>query len=342
MEPIRRDGLIRTLLRSNEPSIRWKVRTRVLGTPRENPEVRRLERQIVKSPRVRALLSHNLRPYRAGTAKGVYYYWQGIHWVLASLADLGYPKGDPALEPLFDRVLDFWLRPGYFQTLQDSTEARTNRGWGVPILKGRARRCASQQGNALFYSAVLREPDTRSAQLADLLLGWQWPDGGWNCDLDPEADTSSFMETLTPMRGLAAYSKETGDVPAREGAARASEVFLERRLYRRKSDGKLMKPDFVRLHYPLYYHYDVLGGLKGIVEVGRIQDSRCAEALDWLQARELPGGGWPADARFYKVSRSFKSSSETMAWGKGGRRTANEWVTADALYVLRAAGRLDF
>ena len=101
-----------------------------------------------------------------------------------------------------------------------------------------------------------------------------------------------------------------------------------------------MRPDFVRLHYPLYWHYDALGGLKGIVEAGCIEDPRCSEALDWLESKELKDGGWPAEARYYRVSPKFESSSEFVSWGPTSRRASNEWVTTDALQVLAAAGRL--
>jgi hypothetical protein len=39
---------------------------------------------------------------------GAYRKWDGAHWVLATLADIGYPPGDPSLVPLRDQVLA-WL-----------------------------------------------------------------------------------------------------------------------------------------------------------------------------------------------------------------------------------------
>jgi hypothetical protein len=336
-----RAALIPALLRSEEPSIRWRTRVRVLGESRSSPRIRRLEAEVRRSPRVQALLGHRHAPYREGTARNVYYKWQGVHWVLTSLADLGYPARDPEIEPLLDRALRFWLKPAYFLSRRAEDMASAYHGVGVLVVRDRARRCASQQGNALFYATRLGFADRRSTQLAELLMKWQWPDGGWNCDRRPEADSSSFMETLTPLRGLAAYAKDSGDPAAQRSAERASEVFLQRQLFRRISDGKVMAPDFLRLHYPLYWHYDVLAGLKAIAEVGRIHDPRCVAALSWLEERELPQGGWPAEARYYRVSREFRSSSEYVDWGGVNRKRPNEWVTTDALFVLNAAHRLD-
>ena len=52
--------------------------------------------------------------------------------------------------------------------------------------------------------------DGRTDELVNRLLKWQWPDGGWNCDKRPEADSSSFMETLIPLRALALYASICG------------------------------------------------------------------------------------------------------------------------------------
>ena len=334
-----RRAVVERLLRSPEPSVRWRTRVRVLGEERTDTRVRRLEEEVRSSPRVRGLLTHRDAGSRPGTGRSLYHYWQGLHWALSSLADIGYPAGDPDLRPVVDRALEFWTRPRYDRLILDDGSGKTTAIQGVRVIDGRPRRCASIQGNALLYATRLGFVDDRVHHLADLIERWQWPDGGWNCDRRPAASISSFMETLTTMRGLAAYAGATGSKRARAAARRASEVFLGRRLFRRRSDGSVMRPDFVRLHYPVYWHYDVLAGLKGIADVGRISDPRAIDALDWLEARELPDGGWSAEKRYYRVSRRFEGGSEYVEWGPSDRRRLNEWVTTDALYALRAAGR---
>ncbi|HZY69552.1 MAG TPA: hypothetical protein VFF67_01045 [Thermoplasmata archaeon] len=233
-----------------------------------------------------------------------------------------------------------WLQPKFDRTVRiDDPSSVGRNGTGVPLLAGRYRRCASQHGNALLYAARLGPLDGRTRHLAELLQRWQWPDGGWNCALSARGDTSSFMETLLPMRGLTAFATRTKSPAARRAALRAAEVFLGRGLFRRRSTGTVMRADFLRLHYPLYWHYDVLGGLKGLAELGLLGDPRCREALEWLEARELKDGGWPADARFYRVSSEYRFGCEYVNWAPPRRQRRNDWVTTDALYVLRAAGR---
>lgn len=312
----------------------------MLGEDPDAKSIRGLREEVRRSPRVRALLSRRDQLGRAGTARQVYYKWQGLHWVLASLADLGYPEGDEGLYPLRDRVVGFWLGPGYFREYTARTEAEAYRGRGVPLMRGRYRRCASQQGNALYSVVTLGIADDRAHSLAERLLHWQWPDGGWNCDRHPEADTSSFMETLLPMLGLGAYARRYRRPSAAKAARAAADVFLRRRLFKRVSDGRVIASDFVALHYPRYWHYDYLAGLIAIAKIGMIRDARCTEALDLLEEHRLPDGGWPAEKRYYKVSpKAMVSNADYVDWGGTARRRMNEWVTVDALAVLRAAGR---
>lgn len=340
---MRDTSIIEILLRSPEPSVRWKVRSETLA---EDPSARRMVRlreEVRQSPRVRTLLA----PYRVKGPRarwpGVYDKWHGVHWILASIADLGYPEEDPQLAPLRDAVLRVWLRRHYFRDVEINARRTSARTQGVPLIQGRARRCASQQGNALYFLARLGIEDERSAQLAERLLHWRWPDGGWNCDLEPSADSSSFMETRHPMLGLHLYGMRHGDSRAAKAAAGASEVFLRRRLFRRVSDDQLMRPEFVKLHYPLYWHYDILGGLRAMRELGRLGDPRCSEALDLLESKRLPEGGWPAEQRYYRVDRHRGAiCHDVVDWGGTSVRRPNPWVTADALSVLAASGRLEY
>src|SRR6266705_763670 len=65
-------------------------------------------------------------------------------------------------------------------------------------IAGRVRMCASMEGNAIFALLKLGEADERIDRLAQRLLDWQWPDGGWNCDKNRQAHVSSFTETILP------------------------------------------------------------------------------------------------------------------------------------------------
>jgi hypothetical protein len=194
------EKVVDELLRSAEPSVRWMVRTRALGEANRSSSINQLRDEIRRSPRVQTLLS-GVRKARPKT----YAKWQGAHWVLAALAELGYPAGDASLEPECNEVVDSWLSELFYREFTTDTKAAAHGKRGVPVMDGRYRRCASQQGNALLSATRLGlVDDERAGALVERLLHWQWPDGGWNCDKRPEANTSSIFETVLPMRGLAA------------------------------------------------------------------------------------------------------------------------------------------
>jgi hypothetical protein len=333
-------SLINDLLKSDEPSIRWKIRTHVLGESPSSKSIKVLQEKIRNSPRVKTLLSRRDTKGNLPSGSSVYAKWQGAHWVLASLADIGYPPGDKTLFPARDRILDTWLGKDYYTEFTAEKKKDAYLGEGIPIMQGRCRQHASQQGNALYSLTVLGLENKRCDDLVERLLRWRWPDCGWNCDKDPNASHSSFTETFLPMKGLFVYSERKKSKSLRKVALQAAEVFLKRNLFRRISNGRIIFTEFTRLHYPLYWHYDILGALKAIVEMGLIHDPRCSQALDLLESKQLADGGWPAERSYYKVSKEIKLGNEDVGWGRTGSKVRNEWVSADALYALRAADRI--
>ena len=335
------EPIVDTLLTSAEPSIRWKTRVRVLGENRRSRAVKALEREVRDSPWVRALLARRDSHGRLVHKRNPYAKWDGAHWIMATLADIGYPRADRSLLPVRDQLMEFWLAPHFYAEFTVEAKAQAYRQKGVPIMQGRHRRCASQQGNALFSVLTLGLADARAQDLVERLLHWQWPDGGWNCDRNPDASHSSFMESILPLRALALVSRETGDRKAGLAAKRAAEIFLKRHLFKRQRDDLVIRREFVELHYPLYWHYDVLHGLKVMSEARLIGDPRCQDALDLLESKRLPEGGWPAEKRYYRLGGKPGSSFELVDWGGASKSRTNEWVTVDALHVLREAGRFD-
>jgi hypothetical protein len=318
--------LIEQMRYHGEPYIRHAILVDVLGEDRQAKEPRILRDEVKDTILVKTLLAE--RDAAGRIPLDPYAKWRGAHWVLGCLADLGYPEADPGLLPLREQVWEWLLAPEYERAVAARAAGGLHR-WHAGI-----------EGYALYYLLRLGLADARLDLLVGRLLSWQWPDGGWNCDQKPGAHTSSFTETLLPLRGLALHAQRTGSSASRAAAERAAEVLLERRLFRRRRDGQIIRPDFVRLHYPCYWHYDILCGLKAMVEVGRIKDQRCAEALDLLESKQLADGGFPAEAKHYRIGREEDGGGSLVNWGGTGKRKLNEFVTADSFQVLRAAGRL--
>ena len=320
------DSFIAELLRRGEPSTRYKLALAGFGG-----SVRRGE--ILRSKRVAALLAD--RGSDGRIPGHPYTKWTGAHWVLVTLADLGYPPGDESLIPLREQVLE-WLHDER-RFLPRSAPTRPNLA-PILIVSGRPRIHASLEGNALYALSALGLADRRVDSLAERLAELQWKDGGWNCDRTPSASHSSFEETLIPLRGLIWHGRERKSRASASVARKAAELFLERSLFKRRSTGKIIERDFIELHYPCYWHYDVLFGLKVMAEGGFLADPRCDEAIQLLRSKQRKDGGFPAEARFWSTLRS-KSQRSRVSWGPTGKSRSNEFVTADALWVLEQVRR---
>jgi len=315
---------IQSLTENLEPVIQWKMTRFVSRKSPSATEIQKAREELASSPIIQYLLSDRNDdgqiPYHP------YDKWFGSHWVLSILADLGYPEGDITLTPLLEQSYHVWLSKDHEKYIR--------------MINGRIRRCASQEGNCIYYSLALGLADYRTEELASRLIKWQWDDGGWNCDKRPKAAISSFNETLIPLRGLAWYAKSSGDPKAKQAVDRAAEVFLKRHLFKRLTDGQIIDKNFVQLHYPNYWHYDVLFALKVMVEAGFINDPRCKDALDLLESKQLSDGGFPAEERYYRVDDKKLSGHSHVDWGGTSKVHMNPFVSVDALAVLKQSGRL--
>jgi hypothetical protein len=320
--------VVRSLISSDNPSIVYKTRVYLMDESPHSPHIQALAEQIKLSTNARRLLSHRLPDGTIQT--NPYKKWQGPHWTLFCLAQIEYPPGDESLFPLRDQVYEWMLAPEHL---------KFPRSLIIPGQEQRVRRCASQEGNAIWYSIKLGLLDERTPLLVDRLVKFQWPDGGWNCDKRPEARTSSFMESLIPARALSLYSREYGNTAAQAAAERTAEFLLKRKLYRRLSDGRVIKPAFTKIQYPIQF-YDILYALVVMVEMGKIDDPRCESALDLLMSKRLPGSGFPLEEKNCKTTDSIITRGSFADWGPSGKRRRNEFVTVDGLYILKAAGRL--
>ncbi len=304
------------LLASNEPAIRGMARRDLLGET-DPPALRR----VMKGPITSALLSgqqpdggFGVHPYRK---------WTGAHWRLVSLVELETPAGEPRAMAALETVLD-WLA--------DPQEEGTSRRRADGVILSHA----SMEGNALAVACRLGSAaDPRTVRLAERLIAWQWPDGGWNCDAKASGRRSSFDETHAPMWGLFEYARATGDAVAQEAAGRAAELFLSHRIFRRGGSGPPVKGSWTTLHYPPYWHYDVPQALHLLARMGLAGDERAGDALALLEEHRLPDGRWRAGSYWWQPPGSSRAA-EAVDWQRGA---PNEMITLNALRVLRRAGR---
>ncbi len=304
------------LLASDEPAIVYLTRRDVLGEDvAYDPDA------IVAGPLVRGLLDG--QEADGGFGRHPYAKWGGAHWRLVSLVELAVPSGEPRAVRAAGTVLDWLAGDGHRQRIE--------------TIDGLVRRCGSQEGNALAVCCRLGlAEDPRVRLLAESLVGWQWPDGGWNCDKRATGRRSSFNESLPPMWGLHEYWLATGDEDAHAAAQRTAELLLEHCLFRSLRTGEVIKDDWLLPHYPPYWHYDVPQALLLLSRMGLVQDERAHEAVDVLVGQRRDDGTWRSGRAWWRRPGSPGSNVEVVDWG----RAPYPMVTLNALRILRAAGRL--
>ncbi|MEL7644789.1 MAG: hypothetical protein AAGU04_00785 [Anaerolineaceae bacterium] len=314
--------LLEELKKQSEPAARYFALQNLFDCGPDEPEMSAARLALPGSPVIRNLCEFDLslHPYQK---------WGGAHWRLVQLAELGYPYGYPALEAPRAKVYA-WLSSG--QHIKS-----------IRSLQGRTRRCASQEANAVFSSVRLGMVDEQTESLVQKLLGWQWPDGGWNCDKRPEASHSSFWETWTPLRALLTWKAYAGGSPALVKAIEQSvQFFLRKRLFLRESSGEVMQLEFTRLRHPSYWKYDILVGLELMLQAGKLGDSRCEPALALLAGKMLPGGAFCAEDKRFQASNPTAWHYSPVDWDSATAKRMNPWLTVRALAVLKAAGKISF
>jgi hypothetical protein len=99
--------IVKKLLFSSNPTIRYKTFRLLLDKLEISPEMKKLKQSIRNSVMAERLLSHRRND---GTIMDAHPYqkWQGPHWTLYSLAEIEYPQGDRSLLPVRNQIYN-WL-----------------------------------------------------------------------------------------------------------------------------------------------------------------------------------------------------------------------------------------
>ena len=191
-----------------------------------------------------------------------------------------------------------------------------------PFFEGEVEPCIN--GNVVATGAYFGVDMTA---LVDRLLGEQLADGGWNCEVENGATVSSFGTTINVLEGLLEHERAIGG-SARVGEARrrGEAYLLERRLFRRKSTGEVIDPDWLRVLVP------APGGTT----------TSCAGSTTCATPRSGPTSAWPRRSESSRTiavptaagrSRTSTRARPTFEMEDGEGRPSR-WNTLRALRVL--------
>jgi hypothetical protein len=165
------------------------------------------------------------------------------------------------------------------------------------------------------------------APIVQQVLGERLADGGWNCEAENGSVRSSFDTTIDVLDGLLEFERATGGSAAVTEARRSGEEYLlERGLFRRRSTGEVVRPEYLDFAFPYYWRYDVLRALDYFRRASREPDPRMAEAVGLVRSKRQPDGRWLLD-RIHPGRVHFALED--------GVGEPSRWNTLRALRVLR-------
>ncbi len=281
------EGSVIQWLLDSDPSIRWQTMRDLTGAPAAKVAA---ERARVATDGVGAqLLALQGADGRWGGAAWNHG-WNSTMHVLMLLRDLGLdPASDQARRAVGlvrDRVT--WKGCGP-QECDDN-----------PFFAGEVEPCIN--GQVATVGAYFGQ-DVQG--LVDRLLGEQLPDGGWNCEATNGSTRSSFHTTICVLEALLEYEQTSGSSPVvTEARLRGQEYLVERRLFRRRSTGEVIKDrkspdaDWTRFAFPTWWHYDVLRGLEYLRRAGVAPDERVTEAINLVESKRDRDGRWLLEVRY--------------------------------------------
>jgi hypothetical protein len=163
--------------------------------------------------------------------------------------------------------------------------------------------------------------------IVDRLLAERLDDGGWNCEAENGSVRSSFDSTLDVLDGLLEFERRVDDdADVRRARESGEEYLLERGLFRRKSTGDVVDPDYLDFAFPYYWRYDLLRALDYFRRAGAEPDPRMTEAVDVLRTKRRDDGRWALD-RIHPGRVHFHLEPDVGA--------PSRWNTLRALRVLR-------
>ncbi len=349
----RQDEALSWLLDQENPSVRYWTLKDLLGKSEDDREVVASRNKIASYSPVAELLKEQHPEGYWGEPEDVYWpKWKATVWALILLAEMGFDGKLPVVRrgcEYFLRVMDgqdrSWPPP-------DSSENDAQGQW--PAWRSVWEPCVT--GNMARTLIMLGfGEDRRVREMLEWLVRYQLSDGGWNCESGPWGKNvfhSSFMSTIEPLWAFSALPSQKWPKGGREAVERGCEFMLMHRLYKSDKTGRVIHEWWTKLHFPLFYFYDILHGLRVLTSLGYGKDERTRDAVELLLSKRLPNGTWPLEDSFVNTpKRNLVKDPSTDQWSvvKGEKVTdasqiysslgaigqPNEWVTLNTLRVLK-------
>ena len=336
------------LMRQDSPSIRYWTMKDLLGYAENDPELSKARSKIPDSSLVSQILGEQRDGGYWAEAEDCYWpKWQATVWNLILLAEFGLSGDHPQVKKgceFFLETMDAqdrsWPPPEY-----PDGDLRGYRLVWEPCVTGNMARTLVEFGY---------QDDPRVGEMFEWLVKEQFADGGWNCEgggRDKQTKHSSFMSTIEPLWAFSALEPSGWPKGGREAVTRGCEFLLMHRLYKSDHTFQTINEEWTKLHFPLFYFYDILHGLRVLTALESADDKRTFDAKELLKSKHSSDGTWPLEATYTRsIKRNLVKDHGTGEWNRvkgegvadvpklydelGVIGEPNPWITLNALRVL--------
>lgn len=330
------------LLEQDNPPVRYNTLRDVLGRSLEDKEVQEARRRIRNSSLIRKILGkRNRKGY--WSPENTFYTpkWTSTIWQLMLLGETGFAP-DEGVKNACERFFELHqLENGAF-TCPSPSDVVT---WKRKHPRGKAVRWEEPclTGNMIRTLAVFGYgEDPRVKKAIQWMPEQQLEDGGWNCNYpEKKVKHSSFMSTIEPLWAYSEIPRAKWTRKMKKSIEDGAEFLLMHRVY--KSDHHHWKhslPFATSFHFPMYYYYDALHGLRVLAKLGYGDDERVKDAVHLILSKRSPDGKWLLEGDWSREPESQKNKRKALVdveelW------EPSKWVTLNAYRALAARGDLD-
>jgi hypothetical protein len=340
-----KDPTLSWLLDPKNPSVRVHALIDLLHTSKDTKKVIASREKIPGYRPVKKILATQ-------TSKGIWSpedtcyspKWTAAVWPLTLLGEMNTPP-DSRISSEVERFLDLHQLDNGAFTCPSPPDVKR---WAARHPKKKAVRWEEPclTGNMIRTLLVFGYgQDRRVKKAIDWMPEGQLEDGGWNCDYpEKKVKHSSFMSTIEPLWAYSEIPRQKWTRKMKRSINDGAEFLLMHHVY--KSDNHHWQetyPFFTKLHFPMYYFYDILHALRVLTKLGYGDDERIRSAVQLLMSKRRPDGAWNLEGDWYREGDYFYPS------GKGRKAPIaieeigkpSKWITLNAYRVLTQTGDLD-
>lgn len=173
----------------------------------------------------------------------------------------------------------------------------------------------------LFHAGV--DIDSELPWMRPWMIRYQLPDGGLNCDeqvYTKPNPKSSIVTTINCLEAIFFCRKKELSEEEQSFLHKGAQYLLRQKLFRRLSDGEVIRPDWLEIKFPRFYEYDFFRGYYFLAKwsdyVGQALPVELVDEVESLISKQLSPDGIILKRYNLFDKRSYNPAPDgSWSWG---------------------------